>query len=254
MPARTDLQVRHYPAFHAMAPHRHDAPSMNIVLGGGFIERIGKSERHYQRGHVAFFPAGATHSQRFGAAPTRQIVFRPQRDWLASFGDSAATLAGAPHLRDISFCYLGERLLREIRARDTYSDLVCEGVLLEIVAAFGRSCETGRRQSTTPPQWLRRVREFLHEQSGASLRMTDVAKTAARHEVHVAREFRRFYGTTIGDYLRKLRLDSAAQQLSDPRAEICQVALDCGFSSHSHLCREFKRRFGVTPSHFRARR
>ena len=84
--------------------------------------------------------------------------------------------------------------------------------------------------------------------------MKEVARAAGRHEVHVAREFRRFYGMSIGDYLREMRLDSAALQLSDRRADISQVALECGFSSHSHLCRAFKLRFGVTPSQFRARK
>lgn len=253
MSARMDLQIRDYPAFHAMAPHAHETSSMNIVLAGGFMERIGTCERHYLRGHIAFFPAGMTHSQRFGAAATRQIVFRPEARWLDPLAERGTRFAEAPYFRGLAFCQLGHKLLHEIREPDGLSDLACEGILLEILTAFGRSHETAPGPAR-PPAWLRRVREFLHAQPCAPLRMAAVAKAAGRHEVHVAREFRRFYGASVGEYLRRLRLDSAALRLADPRADICCVALDCGFSSHSHLCREFKRRFGLTPSQYRALR
>lgn len=253
MPQHADLQIRNYPPFHAMAPHAHDAPSMNIVLGGGFVERIGKAERHYLRGHIAFFPAGMVHSQSFGGAATRQIIFRPEASWLDELEACGADFADAPHLNDIAFCHLGERLLREVREPDGFSVIASEGILLEIGAAFARGY-VGRGRPLRPPAWLTRTRDFLHTQVFSAVRMKEVARAAGRHEVHVAREFRRFYGMSVGEYLRNLRLESAALRLFDPGADISQVALECGFNSHPHLCREFKRRFGTTPSQYRARR
>jgi AraC family transcriptional regulator len=246
-------EIRDYPAFHSMPPHTHDAPSMNIVLGGGFVERIGRNERHYSRGYTAYFPAGVEHSQRFGGAPTRQIVFRPDDSWLEYLVGCRARLGEAPWLSSLTFRHLGDRLFHEIRMRDEFSDIVCEGILLEVVAQFGR-IYTAARQPDKPPAWLLRVRDYLHAQAFDPIRMNQVARVAGRHEVHVAREFRRFYGTSVGAYLRKLRLESAAQRLAEPRADICEVALECGFSSHSHLCREFRQRFGITPAQYRSGR
>jgi len=251
MPAQ-DLHIRDYAAFHAMPPHMHDAPSMNIVIGGGFLERIGKVERRYSRGHIAFLPAGMEHSQRFGDTATRQIVFRPKGGWLDFLDDNRARLADAPHFSGLWFCQLGNRLFQEIRAPDGFSDIACEGILLEIVAQFGRRQAAAGRGSS-PPSWLLRVRDYLHARPAAALRMAEVARVAGRHEVHVAREFRRFYGLSVGSYLRNLRVESAALSLADPGAGVCEIAHECGFSSHSHLCREFKRRFGVTPMQYRAR-
>ncbi|HEX4158200.1 MAG TPA: helix-turn-helix domain-containing protein [Rhizomicrobium sp.] len=249
MPPRTE--IRDYPAFHAMPPHMHDTASMNIVLRGGFVERMGRAERHYSRGYVAYFPAGVVHSQQFGSADTRQIVFRPEDSWLDYLVDCKARLGEAPCLNSLAFPHLGDRLFHEIRARDEFADIACEGILLEVVAQFGRQYAAARRPPK-PPAWLNSVRDFLHARPAAAFRMTDLARVAGRHEVHVAREFRRFYGLSVGAYLRKLRLESAALKLADPRAAICAIALECGFSSHSHLCREFKRRFGLTPAQYRA--
>src|SRR5580704_14995664 len=76
------LQVSRYEPHTSMAPHNHAFASMNIIVAGEFEERIGKSERRYARGQIAFCPAGVTHSQTFGKSGARQIIFRPLESWL----------------------------------------------------------------------------------------------------------------------------------------------------------------------------
>jgi AraC family transcriptional regulator len=246
------LNVMQYQPHGAMAPHEHDHASLNIVVAGGFQERIGKDDRVYARGQIAFCPAGVTHSQKFGKGGARQIIFRPQDSWLAYLSDCNINLADAPYTGSPSFRHLGDRLLDELARQDDFSPFACEGILLEIIAALGRHGATAN-SAATPPSWLRAAREFLHENAGAPFNMARIAQAAGRHEIHVAREFRRFYGTSVGAYLRGLRTDKAAQLLAATQDPITDIALACGFASHSHLCREFKARFGVMPSRYRAR-
>jgi AraC family transcriptional regulator len=249
--AQNGLHVMNYEPHTAMAPHEHDHGSMNIVVGGDFLERIGRSERSYARGQIAFCPAGVIHSQKFGRTGARQIIFRLQDSWLAYLEDCNINLDDAPYTGAPSFHHLGDRLLDEIAHKDDFSALACEGILLEIIAALGRngstSCVPGN-----PPAWLRAARDFLHANACAPLNMARIAQAADRHEIHVAREFRRFYGTSVGAYQRRLRVEKAAQMLAAAKPSISEIALDCGFASHSHLCREFKAQFGLTPSRYRA--
>jgi AraC-like DNA-binding protein len=49
-------------------------------------------------------------------------------------------------------------------------------------------------------------------------------------------------------YLRGIRLDAARARLLGGGARVSQVAIDAGFESPAHFTREFKRRFGVSPS------
>jgi AraC family transcriptional regulator len=251
MLVETDLRIADYGPCTAMAAHRHDEATMNIVVRGGFLERISRSERTYARGHVAFCPAGTTHSQTFGPGGARQIICRPKDCWLDYLADDKAALDSAPFTGSVALRHLGDRLLDEIRMADSHAPIACEGILLEIVAAFGRD-RAGDRQKAKPPAWLRTARDFLHEHALAPLRMAEVARAAGRHEIHLAREFRRFFGTSIGAYLRRLRTEHAAGLLRQPHSNVSAVALNSGFGSHSHLCREFKARFGVTPSQYRA--
>jgi AraC family transcriptional regulator len=250
--AQTGLRISRYQPHTAMPPHQHDDASLNIVVAGDFLERIGKDERIYTRGTAAFCPAATTHSQEFGATGVRQIIFKPHDSWLDYLADCKARLDEAPHSYSSTFRDLGDRLLEEMLQGDGFCALACEGIMLEIVAAFGRK-RAAAAVHTKPPTWLRTACEFMHENAFVSLTMAQIAREAGRHEIHLAREFRRFFGMSVGAYLRRLRTDQAQRLLLKPQMSISEIAQSCGFASHSHLCREFKAHFGITPSEYRAR-
>jgi AraC family transcriptional regulator len=252
MLGQTRLRLSRYAANTVMPPHDHEYASLNIVVGGGITEKIGRGERRYVRGHASFCPAGITHSQDFGQEGARQIIFRPQDTWLDYLRECKLDLSDSPFVGSIVFQHLGDRLRDELQSDDAFSAMACEGLMLEIVAAFGRG-SAASTSAIEPPAWLKRARDFLHENVSATLSMARIAQAAGRHEIHLAREFKRFFGLSVGNYLRRLRTDRAAQLLVQPSADITDIALACGFSSHSHLCREFKARYGVTPSQYRAR-
>jgi AraC family transcriptional regulator len=248
----TGLRVMTYKSCAAMAPHTHDKPSFGIVVNGGFHERIGASERTYKRGHVGFCPAGMIHSQEFGTGGARQIIFKPKAEWLDYLADCKLKLSDAPYAGSQAIGHLADRLLDESRNADAFSVAAREGMLLEIIAYFGRgNAEIQREQN--PPAWLRAARDFIHDNGLAPLNMATIAKAAGRHEIHLAREFRRYFGMPVGSYIRRLRIAHAARLLRVPDMTISEIALDCGFASHSHLCREFKVQYGITPSEFRTR-
>lgn len=250
MRAQSELRLANYLPFFAMAPHSHDRFSMNIVVRGDFFECIGSGERHYTPGHIALFPPGVTHSQRFGASGARQIIFRLEQSWLDYLADSHIRPELAPHSCAPAFRSLGDRLIAEMRNDDRMAPIAREAILLEIVAAFGRR-ETLVSARGTVPSWLGAARDYLHANAGEPLTLKAVARAAGRHEIHLAREFRRHYGMSVGRYLRHIRVEKAARLLLDGDDPISAVALDCGFASHAHLCREFRRRFGITPSQHR---
>jgi AraC family transcriptional regulator len=69
--------------------------------------------------------------------------------------------------------------------------------------------------------------------------------------VHLARAFRRHYGCTPGDYVRKLRVESACRRLATSDAPLIEVALSAGFSDQSHFRRAFRRQVRMMPGEFR---
>jgi len=92
-----------------------------------------------------------------------------------------------------------------------------------------------------------------------NLRDGDVSVTAlaVRHRMSV-RYIQRLFeseGTTLSQFVRDQRLVQVHRKLADPRHADCaisSIAYDVGFGDLSTFNREFRRRFGATPSEIRA--
>ena len=98
------------------------------------------------------------------------------------------------------------------------------------------------------------MRERLDAEHRTALSLGDLAREAGVHPVHLARAFRRWFGTTPGEYLRARRIGWAASRLAtDPSVPITEVALAAGFYDHSHFHRTFAARIGLSPRAYRAR-
>lgn len=249
MLAENSLHLRRYQPASAMQPHMHAKATLTLVLTGGYIECIGESERRYAAGFAAFCPAGMLHAQEFGSAGARQIIIEPQPDWLGWLGEYR-DLKRAPYGGSSDLRQLGVRLCHELANDDEFSCLAREGIVLEVVASFARA---GDVRAPAPPPWLKTARDFIHANGFAPLAISEVAKAAGRHEIHLAREFRRHFGMSVGSYLRQVRTERAAHLLRHSSSDITGIALRCGFASHAHLCRVFKAHFGLTPSQYRAK-
>lgn len=85
------------------------------------------------------------------------------------------------------------------------------------------------------------------------LTLGEIAEAANSSRFHLARVFRRATGRSLHEYQTRLRLSESLRRLCDGHEDLTQLALDLGFSSHSHFTFAFRRMFGVAPTHFRQR-
>lgn len=65
---------------------------------------------------------------------------------------------------------------------------------------------------------------------------------------HLCRTFSAVVGVPVHRYLNRLRLHAALERIAQRRGELSGLALELGFSSHSHFTRLFREEFGVPPS------
>ena len=111
--------------------------------------------------------------------------------------------------------------------------------------------ETNNRgASTLPRHVLRRVIERMWCFS-SDLSLQALANETGYSRVHFVRMFRASTGYSPHNYLLKLKLERARELLRNPSLSLIDIALGCGFSSHSHMSRLFHRIVGITPSAYR---
>ena len=94
---------------------------------------------------------------------------------------------------------------------DDVAPLAIEGLLLELLAGVTRQTSHSENGNA---KWLSRARDFVHDRFQESISLAEVAEFAEVHPVSLARAFRKTYHCTVGDYVRRLRIESACQKLS----------------------------------------
>jgi AraC family transcriptional regulator len=245
------FRVTDYPARGMMAPHHHQEPSFIVVLGGRYLERIQGSEVEHNPGHMLFYPAFATHSQRFGPSGSRKLVFTPDGSALEHLRDRGVSLDTPRYVAAPAISQLAYRAMAEVHNNDVFAPLALEGVLMELIATFAR--KERRESPAAPPFWVRAARDFVREHADENQSLETIAAITRRHPAHLAKEFRRHFGTTIGAYRRQLRLHQSEAMLLR-NIDLTEIALACGFANHAHFCRSFKAAYGITPSQFRSQR
>lgn len=97
---------------------------------------------------------------------------------------------------------------------------------------------------------VEKTKQLLHVRFGERLSLQQIATEIGVTPVYLTQEFKRSEGTPLYRYQLQLRLGKALLDL--PSCEdITGLALDLGFSSHSHFTAVFRKEFGVTPSQYR---
>jgi AraC family transcriptional regulator len=198
---------------------------------------------------VLFHAAHEEHLERFGGAGGRSLIVELEPAWYSRIREVAPAGVTTSACEGGSLRVAGTKLYREFLSGDDASRLIIEGLLLEISGEFLRMRRSGEAR---PPHWLEDVREYIRANFARRITLESIGKAANAHPVHVAQTFRRFHHCTIGDYLRRLRIEFACRELSSSETPLGEIAAQAGFSDPSHFHRTFKRVLGVSPSQYRS--
>ena len=92
--------------------------------------------------------------------------------------------------------------------------------------------------------------EYMYDNFGYNIRITDVAKYIGVDRTYLFRLFKENYSTSPQQYLMDIRIDTAKRMLLVPGTNIYKVCSFCGFDDSSYFCKIFKKKVGVTPSSY----
>ena len=95
--------------------------------------------------------------------------------------------------------------------------------------------------------------EWVHGNLEKELSVETLAKVAGMKPSHLERRVQLVFKMSLGQFVRKVRIDLAARLLKDSELGIAEIALRCGYSEQSSLTRQFKAAVGCPPGEFRKR-
>jgi signal transduction histidine kinase/DNA-binding response OmpR family regulator len=100
-------------------------------------------------------------------------------------------------------------------------------------------------------QFLDRVTTAIDEHlSRAEFTVDDLAAEVGLSPRQLQRKLKRITGTTPAAFVRRYRLDVAAQLLEQEAGTVSEVAYEVGFGTPKTFARRFKERFGCPPSKY----
>lgn len=155
--------------------------------------------------------------------------------------------------------YLLQRLLvRHLTAADPVDPLLVEEtavrLLDRVLANAVRAHEPGGPAKGSPVRSFDPVeaaKGILVERYREPLSLEEIAQRTGVSVFHLCRLFRRRTGSSLHVWQTQLRLREALERAVAPGEDLTALALDLGYSSHSHFTAAFRQAFGVPPSELR---
>lgn len=242
-----------YRAASSTGLHYHDDTNLVFALTGSFTQTMSSRATVLAPSSLMYVPAGEMHATHFGPRGACCFFVAIDEAWVDKRLETAKIDARGPRIAsDGSHLQaLALKMYEEFKSPDSLSDLIVEGALLELL---GRWFREGSGRHENAPGWLRSVKTLLQDSFRESISLSDLSQAVGVHSSHIAREFHRAYGLTIGEYIRRLRVGLVAEKLRNPGKDgdtLTDLALQAGFSSHAHMSSVFKRMTGMTPLEYK---
>lgn len=229
--------------------HSHEFSNFVFVIRGSVTETIRGRSHECDPFSLLIKPGGELHSDHYGSSGACCLITEilPQRR--SSIQSRSGILDCVAYIPKGRMSALALQLYREFKTEDTASELAMEALTLELLAGAIRDSDMSHSRQ---PSWLHQAREFLHDRFREPISLSAIARDVGVHPAYLARTFRKKYHCTVGEYVRRLRLDFAVRELSDSEKSLAEIASGAGFYDQSHFTNAFRNQLHMTPSEFRS--
>jgi AraC-like DNA-binding protein len=238
---------------HAYDRHRHDTYAIGYTLGGvqSFDYRGARVDS--TPGKLIVLHPDEAHDGRAGAAGGfryRMLYVEPRliRDALGG-----GALPFVPNAVSTD-----ARLMRALRLAfadfdGEIEDLEADQAVLALAEAL-RALDPSAARRTASPSCavaVERARQFLDAQLGRTVASAELETITGLDRYQLACHFRALLGTSPYRYLTMRRLDRARALMRQGHT-LSDAAYASGFADQSHMTRQFKQAFGLSPGRWRA--
>lgn len=258
-------QFRHPPL--EGSSHHNDEHAIYLALGSRPIHlfkiRDGKTYNGpYCKGDISIAPAkvpcfvrweGENHYLKIRM--TTQFIQQVATEALEVRGD-CLELIPQSRIRDSQIETIALMLLNELQHEHPVSRLYAESLTNVLAVHLIREYTTTQslthiHEGGLTQRQLMQVLDYMHEHLHQEIRLADLATLLNMSQFYFCRQFKQAIGITPYQYLIQQRIERAKQLLKQSNDAIADIAILCGFNSHSHLSKYFRQLTGTTPSAYR---
>ncbi|MHB1689001.1 MAG: helix-turn-helix domain-containing protein [Ignavibacteriaceae bacterium] len=238
----------HYSPELVLNAHSHEDPVLSIVLDGSLTELYNNKVYEHNPMSIIYKPAHKIHSNKFHQKGARCLNIEFTQNWVEHLDEIGLKTDHTLNTRNFQNNSILMRLKNELKTNDKYSELIIEGLLIELFADIMRLNEN--KEKITTPRWLIEITNYMDLTTNEKLSINELAKKAGINSVHLINTFKKYYHITPGEYLRQKKIDLVCWELRNSNKSLIDIALQFKFSDQSHFNKFFKKYVGVTPSQY----
>jgi len=223
--------------------HHHENAYFTFVLFGHVIEGSKKGKVNLSSGSLLFHHSQESHYNIKPKGATRGMHLELKENWMNNvFKTEGSFEVACPKTKLLFY-----KILHESRMSD---DVTLLGVHNLVIEAMD-SLFPAEPKSVFHPPWVKTVADLLQDSYPCPPDLKALATLVGVHPVHLSRSFARYFGCTMADYIRQLKVIRALAKLPQSGNSLSTIAHASGFADQSHMIRCFKAYSGTTPSIFR---
>lgn len=110
---------------------------------------------------------------------------------------------------------------------------------------------TNNKDANKVPDWLARVCEQMKLPENFKVGVSAMVKLSNKTYEHLSRNMKKYYNTTVTEYINSLRLNYAANMIKNTNYSLTDICFEAGFNSSSYFSSCFKQYFNMTPTQYR---
>ena len=96
------------------------------------------------------------------------------------------------------------------------------------------------------------MERYIRENAGHNLTLSQLSERFGYTKQYVIRIFKKQFHTTPTAFINDTKLSLAIRRLTESDRPIEEIAHRCGFEDANYFSRQFKKKFGLSPSEYRA--
>lgn len=245
-------------------PHTHDFFEIFLITKGEAIHRINDKQEIIEEGDLVFIRPNDRHNYEKSDDKSCELInlafpgftmLKLFEYFGEGFHSDKLLMAEFPpkiRLSKVEKDILVNRFEKLNTLRRTNKKKIKTELRILLADIFSRYFTTGEESSNEIiPSWLVKLKSEMERKENFVLGINKMYDLCERTPEHLSRSFKKYFGESPTDYITNLRLNYAANLLSNSDEDITNISMDCGFENLSHFYHLFKKKFDSSPKEFR---
>ncbi|MFI4910713.1 MAG: helix-turn-helix domain-containing protein [Sedimentisphaeraceae bacterium JB056] len=126
------------------------------------------------------------------------------------------------------------------------------GIIIQLISRFVKDNATKPQEKMhIPKQSLHKIIGYINRNLDKQISISDLAKFMFVSKDHFSKVFLKTTGVRPTEYITIKRIERSQMLLLSTELGLEQIAIRCGFSSSSHLSRQFRKYLNTSPGNYR---